>query len=229
MKILIIAAMQKEVDLILKQMPENKIAEIGDVQFHKGRIGAHDISVAQCGIGKVNAALRTWQLIEALKPDMVINSGVAGGLDEKMKIGDILVADRITYHDVWCGPGTITGQADGCPLYFSPRETELDVLKNMPGSQDKRMKFGLLCSGDIFISKPEEVSIIKSKFPDAMACDMESAAIAQACMKRNVPFVVIRVMSDMPGGGENISEYTDFWKDAPVKTFNAVKELIDRL
>lgn len=227
MKIIVIAAMQKELDLILQQMPEHEIVENCGSKYYKGRIGNNYVAVAQCGIGKVNAALRTSELIDALDPDLVINSGVAGGLDEKMRIGDILVADRITYHDVWCGPGTVVGQADCCPLYYTPRESELGMLREMACRTDSRIKFGLLCSGDRFISTPEEMKHIKSLFADALACDMESAAIAQTCYKRDVPFIAVRVMSDMPGGGENISEYTNFWKDAPVKTFMVVRDLIN--
>ena len=229
MKILIIAAMQKELDLILKQMPEYVTVVTGFAKCFSGRIGLHEVAVAKCGIGKVNAALSSSELVNALHPDLVINSGVAGGLDEKMSIGDILVADRIAYHDVWCGPGTKVGQADMCPLYYVPRDSELQTLCELACRPENRIKFGLLCSGDRFISTPEEVMNIKSSFPEAMACDMESAAIAQACHKRNVPFIAVRVMSDMPGGGENISEYTNFWNDAPVKTFGIVKDMIDRL
>lgn len=218
--------MRKELDLILQQMSGYKSAESTSTQYYSGKIGHHDIYVSQCGIGKVNAALGAQELINELRPALVINSGVAGGLDEAMRIGDILVADRIAYHDVWCGPDTVTGQSDGCPLYFTPRDAELTVMKRLADDTSKRIKFGLLCSGDRFISTPQEVDTIKSVFADAMACDMESAAIAQACYKKSVPFIAIRVMSDMPGGGENISEYRNFWNDAPVRTFEVVKQLV---
>lgn len=221
--------MRKELDLILQQMPEYKSADITSIKYCYGKIGHHEIYVSQCGIGKVNAALSAQELINELHPALVINSGVAGGLDEAMLIGDILVAERIAYHDVWCGPGTETGRADGCPLYFTPGDSELNVMRELAKDSSKRIKFGLLCSGDRFISTPQEVETIKTVFADAMACDMESAAIAQACYKKDVPFIAIRVMSDMPGGGENISEYTNFWNDAPVKTFEVVKQLVTNI
>lgn len=230
MKIAIIVAMKKELSLILSLMPDYK--EIYEEEFtvYSGRLGSHDIIAAQCGIGKVNSALRTSRIISGFAPDLVINSGVAGGVDETMSIGSVLVADRVSYHDVWCGPGTDYGVADGCPQFFMPSAAGMDVMKELaalPSASD--MRFGLLCSGDIFISRPEEVRSIKSRFPDALGCDMESASIAQTCFKAGVPFMIIRVMSDMPGGGENISEYRDFWNEAPARTFGVVSDFINRL
>lgn len=229
MKILILAAMGKELDLILHQMAGYKKTEEQGATAYTGRIGDCDVVLAQCGIGKVNAALRAQRLIAVFRPDLMINSGVAGGLDESVKIGSVLVPDAIAYHDVWCGPGTIPGQADGCPEKFIPDARCIDILKGIAAEGADNIHFGLIASGDIFISKPEEVSRIKSVFPEALGCDMESAAIAQACHYEGVPFIVVRVMSDMPGGGENISEYQNFWAEAPERTFHVLHRLIDSL
>lgn len=229
MKIAIVAAMQKELDLILTLIPDYKEVSERDFTAYSGKLGPHEILVSQCGIGKVNSALRTAHIIDSFAPDIVINSGVAGGVDESMRIGSVLVADRVSYHDVWCGPGTNYGVADGCPEFFIPSGKGLDVMRDIAAASDLDIRFGLLCSGDKFISWPEEVSEIKSHFPEALGCDMESASIAQACLKSGVPFMIVRVMSDMPGGGENISEYRNFWTEAPVRTFRVVSDLIGRL
>lgn len=229
MKIVIIAAMRKELELILSHIPVHTERSLGDFEVYEGMLGNHSVLVSQCGIGKVNSALRTLQIINDFNPDLVINSGVAGGADASMRIGSVLMADRVAYHDVWCGPGTEYGEADNCPLYFTPYASAVDFMKDYAKSHDGDIRLGLICSGDKFISKPEEVAEIKSHFPDALACDMESASIAQTCFKKKVPFVVVRVMSDMPGGGENISEYTNFWSEAPGKTFAVVSDLIASL
>ena len=228
MKIAIIAAMRKEIDLLLTQINGCAEKQIGDVTIYEGQIGNHDIILSQCGIGKVNSALRTRMILAAEHPDLVLNSGVAGGVDESMKIGDVLVAERVAYHDVWCGPGTEYGQADGCPLYFAPFERGLELMRDI-AETDAGIRFGLLCSGDKFITTPDEVKEIKSHFPDALGCDMESASIAQTCLTEGVPFLIVRVMSDRPGSGENISEYKNFWTDAPAKTFRSVSGLIEKL
>lgn len=226
MKIAIIAAMRKELDLILAQMPGHRELPMAGGPAYAGQIGLHDVTVTQCGIGKVNSALRTRAVIETFHPDLIINSGVAGGLDTVMHIGDTLVPEHVAYHDVWCGPGTVPGQADGCPRFFTPWQPGLEIIRKM---KKPEAHFGLLCSGDTFVSKPEEVTEIKSKFPEALGCDMESASIAQTCFLADVQFMIIRVMSDMPRGGENISEYNNFWNDAPRKTFSLVRDLIERL
>ena len=221
--------MQTELSLVLAQMERHggySKTQSGKTETYTGRIGDHEIVAMQCGIGKVNAAMRTQRMLEDHRPDLVINSGVAGGVDASMRIGEVLVPDRVAYHDVWCGPGTKYGEADGFPLYFRPREQDLEVMKGIAAQSDDKVKFGLLCSGDKFISTPAEVEEIKSHFADALGCDMESGAIAQACAEEGVPFLVIRVMSDMPGGGENISEYRNFWNDAPEKTFKTVSDFI---
>ncbi|MDE7096991.1 MAG: 5'-methylthioadenosine/S-adenosylhomocysteine nucleosidase, partial [Muribaculaceae bacterium] len=91
------------------------------------------------------------------------------------------------------------------------------------------VRFGLICSGDRFISKVEEVEFIKEIYPEALACDMESASIAHACYDCEVPFAVVRVVSDTPGQADNISQYKNFWTEAPEKTFSSVKSIIETL
>jgi adenosylhomocysteine nucleosidase len=229
MKILVLAAMHKELTLILEHLTPYTQSVKENITVYSGKMGKNDVIAAQCGIGKVNSALRTLKLIEAYKPDLVINSGVAGGVDPSMKIGSVMVPDAVAYHDVWCGPGTEIGQADGCPLFFKPSENALAIIKKQSKEAETPYRFGLICSGDRFISLPEEVKTIKSNFPEALGCDMESASIAQACYTSGVPFLVIRVMSDMPGGGENISEYENFWSIAPKRTFEALEKLVCEL
>lgn len=229
MKIAIIAAMQKELDLLLSLISHPVECRVDGFPVYKGEMAGHTLILSQCGIGKVNSAMRTGALLRSFSPDIVINSGVAGGVDVSMRIGSVLVADKVAYHDVWCGPGTEYGEADGCPLYFIPRADHLALMQEVAATCSDTVRFGLLCSGDKFISTPAEVAEIKSHFPEALGCDMESASIAQVCYRARVPFMVIRVMSDMPGGGENISEYKNFWTEAPARTFDAVRHLIEKL
>ena len=222
MKIAIIAAMSKELALLLPMIESRSTVTANGMTFHTGHIGGHQIIATECGIGKVNAAVGTLTLIDCFHPDMVINTGVAGGTGAGASILDVVIADRIAYHDVWCGPGTEPGQAAGCSPFFSCPLPE----NFFEGLEVKR---GLVASGDIFVSRPEEVSHIKSIWPDAMAVDMESAAIAQVCHIKSVPFVCIRVISDTPGSADNISQYENFWTDAPAHTFATLTALLDRL
>ncbi|MDE6577051.1 MAG: 5'-methylthioadenosine/adenosylhomocysteine nucleosidase [Muribaculaceae bacterium] len=223
MKIVILTAMDKELQLI-QSLLENSCSEVSDEhKIYKGKISAHDIVLAKCGIGKVNAAINTFRLILSEKPDLILNTGVAGGAG--LKIGSLLIADQVAYDDVWCGPGTKYGEADGCPLFFSASKEILNLALRICNSENTC--FGLICSGDKFISKASEIKFIREHFPEVKAVDMESAAIAQVCYLTDTPFNIIRVVSDTPGEGENIEQYKNFWQDAPQKTFNLIREIIE--
>ncbi len=224
MKIGIIVAMGKELALLLPL-----ISDCTERQgAYYGKMAGKEVCVVQCGIGKVNAALTTDRLLREFKPDIVINTGVAGGADLSMHVLDILVATQVSYHDVWCGPGTVWGEASGCPARMEcDSAVTKAALKSAESSSN--VHYGLICSGDIFVSTVEETSLIKSHFPDALAVDMESGAIAQTCTLRHTPFAVIRVISDTPGAAENISQYENFWSDAPAETFAMLTRIIELL
>lgn len=91
------------------------------------------------------------------------------------------------------------------------------------------MKHGLVCSGDVFVSDPEVLARIRSLYPDVDAVDMESAAIAQVCFMRQVPFSCMRVISDTPGADDNIAQYENFWQEAPEHTFGMLRQIIKEL
>ena len=215
--------MQKELNLLLPLISDASEITINDITFHTGTIGAHSIIAMQSGIGKVNAAIGTMTLIDNFHPSLVINTGVAGGAGGAANILDIVIGDRIAYHDVWCGPGTEWGDAAGCPRFFRSADaiTSLEVLHN-----NDTIRHGLIASGDIFVSRPEEVERIRSIYPDVLAVDMESAAIAQVCYIKGVPFLAMRVISDTPGADDNIAQYENFWEDAPRSTFQTLKALL---
>jgi len=227
MKIGILAAMSKEIQLILPHLEGKEETRLRDLEAWKGRIGVHDVCVAQCGIGKVNSALRTQRMLDEFDPDLVINTGVAGGADASMRVLDLFVAVRVAYHDVWCGPETDFGAASGLDVFLKPDTRVVDVAHKV--LKGDAVKFGLICSGDRFICKEEEVEQIKLRFPACLAVDMESASIAQVCVLRGVPFSVIRAISDTPGQEENISQYENFWNDAPVETLSALVKVIEGL
>jgi len=225
MKIGIIVAMRKELDLLLPLLQDSEESRMGGFEFHCGKVGRHDVMVMQCGIGKVNAAMGALMLVNNFAPNYVINSGVAGGADLKVGVMDVVAGARVAYHDVWCGPESEVGRVQGLPLYFEGASRLLELL---PERED--IHKGLICSGDQFIDKMDEVKRIKGLFPDALAVDMESGAIAQVCYLSNVPFLALRVISDSPGAShDNTRQYLDFWTDAPQETFILVKDIINKL
>lgn len=222
MKIGIIVAMSKELALLTPMLENKACAVVDGYEFITGRIGSHDIVAMECGIGKVNAAMGAYAMLGNFALDLVLSTGVAGGADAKACVMDVVVADRIAYHDVWCGPGTAPGQAAGMPLFFTSSPALSALLP-----EGDTVKHGLLCSGDMFIDKMEQVREIKRKFPDALAVDMESAAIAHVCYKKGVDYFCMRIISDSPGTGHNNAvQYDNFWAAAPEHTFALVKQLL---
>lgn len=225
MKIGIIVAMHKELELLLPLLKNSEESRMGGFEFYRGMVGHHDVIAMQCGIGKVNAAMGTLTLINAFLPDFVINSGVAGGADLSVNVMDVVAGARVAYHDVWCGPESELGQVQGLPLYFEGASRLLDLVPEREGIHK-----GLICSGDQFIDKLEDIKRIKGSFPDALAVDMESGAISQVCYLNKVPFLALRVISDSPGAShDNTKQYLDFWTDAPQETFMLLKDIIKRL
>lgn len=226
MTIAIIVAMDKELRLLLPLLSEPRTTVIDGITFYLGDAGSHSLIIMKSGIGKVNAALATMQLIRQFAPDLVINTGVAGGTGSDARILDVVVGERIAYHDVWCGPETLEGQAADCPRYFeSDRSvTALPVLHGNP-----HVRHGLIASGDVFVADPAVVAHIKEMYPEVLAVDMESAAIAHTCYLLNTPFFCLRVVSDTPGEADNIAQYDNFWEDAPRHSFEILSGILNQL
>ncbi|MBO4996282.1 MAG: 5'-methylthioadenosine/adenosylhomocysteine nucleosidase [Muribaculaceae bacterium] len=225
MKIGIIVAMGKELALLTPMLGNATTSSYNGFEILSGAIGRHSVAVMKCGIGKVNAAIGTLAMIDTFAPHLIINTGVAGGTGQGAGVLDIVIGNRVAYHDVWCGPGTEWGEAAGCPPYF-----EADpAVAALPCFDRREIKRGLIASGDIFVSRVEEVERIKALYPDVMAVDMESGAIAQTCHMKGVRFFCFRVISDTPGADDNISQYCNFWTDAPTHTFELLTTIIDQL
>ena len=228
MRIGIIVAMGKELQLLQHIISNKKECKCSGLQIYSGEIGNHEVYAMQCGIGKINAAIGTWLLTDNYAPDLIITTGVAGGADISVKQADIVVGEQIAYHDVWCGPGTIYGQASEMPLYFESSKEIIKIAKSL--AEQFPIKFGLICSGDKFISTQEEIGEIKNKFPQAMAVDMESAAIAHVCHIKQIPIFAIRIISDTPGGDvDNTSQYENFWDAAPLHTFQVLCNILQQI
>lgn len=198
-----------------------------------GRIGNNDIVLLRCGVGKVNAAVGTMQLIEQHHPDAIISTGLAGGIDTQMKVGDILAATQALYHDVDCGlitaDGTCQlGQVQGLPARYDADKHLLDTALTVPLGEGERLMTGLICTGDQFITDRERQNTIKRNFIDGLACDMESAAIAQTCYLMKVPFLSLRVISDTPGRtDDHQQQWGDFLASMCDSSFRFVKKYLE--
>ena len=182
----------------------------------------------QSGIGKAGAARTATELILRERPDCIINSGCAGGLAPSVAVGDTVLGAQTAYHDVWCGEGNLPGQVQGLPQRFDADPALLQKALALPAAQP--VHSGLICTGDWFVTTAQEDEKILKTYPEALACDMESAAIAQVCHHYGVPFLSFRMISDVHGSGQDATAlYKDFWAKVADDSFSFLKLLIDKL
>lgn len=194
-----------------------------------GVLSGNEIVLCRCGIGKVNAALGAQQLINTHHPDCIINTGVAGGIDCGLKIMDVVVAKECVYHDVWCGEPNAKGQVQGMPARFAANDKLYAVAMSVSGP----LHGGLLCTGDQFITNESALKTIKDAFPEGLAVDMESCAIAQTCHINNVPFLALRIISDIPSEAKTAEDhkvqYDNFWAALADNSFQNIRKVMEAM
>lgn len=227
MKIGIITAMSSEQKQLANQLTEIKESNKGPFSYIEGKINNNEIVLMQCGIGKVNAAAGTVEMINNFQPDCIISTGVAGGIDSCLNVMDVVVSSRIVYHDVWCGEGNAYGQIQGLPLYFTGNETLFQCAISL--DTETAIHGGLICSGDKFITDRQELETIKTNFPEGLAVDMESASIAQVCHLYEVPFISFRIISDTPGAEKHLEQYKNFWGEMADRSFHVTEAFLKAL
>lgn len=204
----IIAAMKEEMQEIKKIMQEIEEIKIRELIFFKGKINNNNVILVEAGIGKVNAARVTQLMIDKFEIQRIINVGSAGSANNELKIGDIVIGKRLVQHDF-----DIT--AFGHPKGFITNigqyvESDSELISKMEqtilklSQNEFKIKIGTIASGDIFCTEPKMKEKIRTKF-NADAIEMEGAAIAQVCKLNEIPFIVIRSISDNPDGKNEIT------------------------
>lgn len=222
----IIGAMDEEITFLRDRMTEAKEHRIANALFIKGRLAHQDIVLLQSGIGKVNAAMTTTIMHEQFKPNLVINTGSAGGFSQALEVGDIVISNQVAHHDVDVTAFNYAyGQVPGMPAIFEADQYLLKQTLLVVEQLQLQHQVGLIVSGDSFLESPEKVAHIKKLFPDAIAGEMEAAAIAQVCYQYQVPFIVIRALSDIAGKESSIS-FTEFIHLAAQNTTELIYHVI---
>jgi adenosylhomocysteine nucleosidase len=227
MKIGIIGAMSEEVEMLKEEMFVEEKIEKANMVFYHGVLLEKEVVIVTCGIGKVNAAVCTQILIDRFRVDKVINVGIAGGLNDQVYPGDIVVADNLVQHDM-------DVRFFGDPLGQIPRLDTFDfkcdedliakAKEAISKIKDSKAYVGRIVSGDQFIDSAETQKFLGEHF-NAYAVEMEGASIGQVCYLNNMPFVVIRSISDNAINGTHM-DYETF---APLAIKNSVAILKDML
>lgn len=224
----VIGAMPEEIELIKKNMSETNTQTIGSMQYHIGKIYDEPVVLCLSGIGKVNAAAAATILIHVFKAQILIFTGVAGGVQPHLNIGDIVIGTDFLYHD-------FDAQALGYAISEIPdekislfpantfiSETVLEIAREAFGNHC--IHPGRIVSGDQFIANNEKITFLREQF-NAFAVDMESAAVAHIAYKHNVPCCIIRSISDK-ADSEASSTYDNFFAGAAQKSSYIVMQLI---
>ena len=224
----IIGAMESEVSMILESMENAGTEEISGMQFWSGTIHGCPAVLVQCGVGKVNAAMAAQTLAVHYGACAIINTGVAGALDERLNVGDLVISTDAVQHDMDVTP---LGYEKGEVPYigYTAFSADEDLIARAAASAEKvigdsQVLFGRVCSGDQFIAGAEKKQEIVRNFGGA-CCEMEGASIAQVCTLNQVPFVIIRAISDNADGSADVV-YSEFEAKAAEQSASIVLDMI---
>lgn len=223
----IIGAMQMEVDNLKESLENQSTVTVSGVNFVCGNIGEVEVVAAVCGVGKVFAAICAEAMILKFSPDMIINIGVAGTLTRDLSVLDIAVASDVLQHDMDTSAiGDPVGLISGLNQIYFPSDEKMRTLL-CECLKEKGMNYvtGPIATGDIFMHDPDHKALIRDRFR-AIACEMEGGSIGHVCTVNNVPFAVLRAISDGDGGA---MDYQTFAEEAALRSIDVVLEFIARI
>lgn len=196
----IICAMQVEVEGVLNLMENKEEIKKAGATFTKGTLNGKEAVVTECGIGKVNAAVTAQVMIDTFAPDFIINSGVAGALSDRLRVGDVVISVDAVEHDY---DTTAFGDPKGLICFANEQRVDIPanpelcqkLMKACEALKDTTVLQGRIATGDQFISDTEKRLALGKEF-SSLACEMEGGAVGHACYRNNVPFAILRCISD---------------------------------
>lgn len=212
----IIGAMEVEVAILKEKMEDVRIIKKASMDFYEGILAGKKVVVVRSGIGKVNAGICAQILADVFSVDAIINTGIAGSLNKNINIGDIVLSTDVVQHDMDAtGFGYRKGQIPQMPVFFFNADDNLrrlaaEVCKEV--NPDIQVFEGRIASGDQFVCDQYVKNRIVSEF-SAYATEMEGAAIGQAAYLNEIPFLVVRAISDKADGSAQM-DYSEFEKAA---------------
>lgn len=212
----IIGAMEVEVAILKEKMEDVRIIKKASMDFYEGILAGKKVVVVRSGIGKVNAGICAQILADVFSVDAIINTGIAGSLNKNINIGDIVLSTDVVQHDMDAtGFGYRKGQIPQMPVFFFNADDNLrrlaaEVCKEV--NPDIQVFEGRIASGDQFVCDQDVKNRIVSEF-SAYATEMEGVAIGQAAYLNEIPFLVVRAISDKADGSAQM-DYSEFEKAA---------------
>ena len=226
----IIGAMDIEVDGIKAELTDREVKTIAGLDFCRGKLNGADVVVARCNPGKVNAAACAQIMALEYSPELIINPGVAGGIGEGIKLGDLVIGTSCIQHDMDTSAlGDEVGFISGINIKELPcdRAVSEKIRDFAEPLYEGRVHSGIIVTGDRFIGDSETGKMLREKF-GAVACEMESGAIAHVCYMNSIPFVALRSISDNGDDGAAV-DYMSFCRSAAEKTIKLMNSCIGKI
>lgn len=222
----IIGAMESETAAIIRSMEQAEEQVISGVRFVRGNWCGKEVVVATAGVGKVFAALCTEAMILTYHPDCIINTGVAGALDSALEIMDVVIAEQVVQHDMDTSPlGDPIGMISGINKVELPADEKLiKAFAQAAETVGAKAICGVVASGDQFIAEQQKKDWIRSRF-NASCCEMEGASIGHVCYVNNVPFAVLRAISD-GASEEAVMDFPTFVQKAAKQSIEILEQAI---
>ncbi len=230
MKIGVIGAMDAEINTVVSALQNIRTSHKANLTITEGSFGSIEAVVVRCGVGKVNAALCAQILIDCYGVTHIINSGIAGSLNNEINIGDVVVSTDAVMHDMDATVfGYEPGQTPGMRAGFKADEELMKLCLNAirETAPDINVFEGRVASGDQFISKREIKNRIRDTFR-AECCEMEGAAIAQTASANEIPFVIVRYISDK-ADESTIVPYVEFEAKAADNSAKLIVNVLNHL
>ena len=223
----IIGALEEEIIMLKHDMDIKNSSIIAKCEYISGMVGNQEIVITRCGMGKVNAASCTSTMIDKYAPDIIINTGVGGSLDESLQVYDIMIAEDCVQHDYdVVSLGYELAQVDNFDTpYFECDKKINTAIKKSTEALGYTSHFARFATGDRFIDLPEDKAYLSKTF-NAKVCDMETAAIAQVCQLHGVRFSSIRTISDSTTGPEAAAQFQKFLKLASSHSVFVIEDIL---
>lgn len=224
MKYGILGAMESEVKMILAHMENIKEEKVSGFTYYQGTYKNKDLVVTECSIGKVNSALSTQIMIDNFSPDFIINTGIAGGLDSRLEVLSLVIGEKLTFHDF---DHNILKSYFPYQEYFYADERAVKIVEEIAKDEGIHQLTGTIVTGDLFVEDSKKKDQLLKDY-SALCVEMEGAAIANTAFINNLPFIVVRTVSDLADDGGSMT-YDEFKIEASDHSAKIVLNLVERL
>ncbi len=227
----IIGAMDVEVETLIQATDISEIRTVTGMDYYVGSMNGKNVVIVKCGMGKVNAGICTQMLITEFNVDCVINTGVAGSLDNRLNIEDMVISKDVVQHDFDVSPiGYQKGEIPYTGLYAFEANDHLIAMASKAIEEcapEINYLEGRVCTGDQFIATAEQKEKIVSTF-GGLCCEMEGGAIGQVCYLNDTPFVILRAVSDKADGSDT-EDYSEFERKAAIRCASIVQYMVSNM